>query len=78
MDAQDAAVLSVEQAAKVVGIGRNTAYRMVHEGVLPALRLGRRLVVPKSALARLLDDPTAFTRGKHGYERPRRQGEEHG
>jgi len=71
MEEQGTAVLSVEQAAKVVGVGRNTAYKMVNEGVLPALRLGRRLVVPKPALERLLNDPAAFTRERHGREKRR-------
>ena len=68
---EGSAVLRVEQAARVLGIGRNTAYKMINEGVLPALRLGRRLVVPKPALQRLLNDPAAFARGRHGREKRR-------
>lgn len=47
--------LSVPQAATVLGIGKNLAYQMVHDGRLPALRLGRRLVVPRDALQRLIE-----------------------
>ena len=46
-----AVTLTVEQAAAVPGIGRSTAYELVHTGDIPSLRLGRRLVVPTAALA---------------------------
>jgi excisionase family DNA binding protein len=46
-----ALTLTVEQAAKVLGIGRSTAYELVHTGAIPSLRLGRRIVVPTARLA---------------------------
>lgn len=46
--------LTVEQAAKVLGIGRSTAYELVHTGAIPSLRLGRRIVVPIARLAESL------------------------
>ena len=52
------ATMSVEQAAKILGIGRCTAFRLAAEGKIPALRLGRRLLVSKVALEELLRNPT--------------------
>ena len=54
-------VLTVEEAAEVLGISRGSAYRAVGQGEIPVLRLGRRLVVPRAALARMLalGDPAA-------------------
>jgi excisionase family DNA binding protein len=46
---------TVEQAGRLLGICRNTAYRLATENQLPTIRLGRRLFVPKAALDRLLD-----------------------
>lgn len=46
--------LSVEQAARILGIGRVSAYQAIQRGELPAIRLGRRIVVPRAALERLL------------------------
>lgn len=46
--------LTVEQAAKVLGISRSTAYELVHTGDIPSLRLGRRIVVPTAQLAERL------------------------
>jgi excisionase family DNA binding protein len=42
--------LTVEQAADLLGISRALAYDLVRRHELPALRLGRRLVVPRVAL----------------------------
>lgn len=43
--------VTVEQAAKLLGIGRSTAYELVHTGDIPSLRLGRRIVVPAAQIA---------------------------
>lgn len=46
--------LTVGQAARLCGIGRNAAYEAVAAGELPALRIGRRWVVPTVPLLRML------------------------
>lgn len=46
--------MTVEEAAEVLGISRNLAYELVQRGELPSLRLGRRVVVPRAAMERLL------------------------
>lgn len=50
--------VTVEQAAKLLGIGRSTAYELVHTGAIPSLRLGRRLVVPVAQIAEQLSAPS--------------------
>ena len=47
-------VLSVSEAAQVLRIGRNTAYECIRQGSIPSVRLGRRILVPRAALERLL------------------------
>jgi excisionase family DNA binding protein len=47
--------LSVEETAKVLGISRSTAYELARTGEIPSLRLGRRLLVPRIGLTRLLE-----------------------
>lgn len=49
--------ISVPAAGAVLGIGRNVAFRLAREGVIPALRLGKKLRVPKRALEDLLKNP---------------------
>lgn len=46
---------SVETAAAMLGISRALAYQLVRSGEIPSLKLGRRVVVPRGALAELLD-----------------------
>lgn len=50
----DRRTMTVEEAAHMLGISRSSAYECVRRGELRALRLGRRLVVPRDALEELL------------------------
>lgn len=47
--------ISVEEAAKILGISRGLAYSMVHEKRIPALHFGRVIRVPRHALEQLLN-----------------------
>lgn len=50
----EALVLTVPEAGRLLGIGRNTAYAAARAGDIPTIRLGKRLVVPRDALQRML------------------------
>jgi excisionase family DNA binding protein len=50
---------TVEEAAHILGIGRNQAYDAAKNGELPTVKLGRRLLVPRDALERLLAGDSA-------------------
>ncbi len=53
---ENSLTVTVEQAAKILGISRGLAFRLAHEGKLPVLRLGvKRLLVPRQALMNMLD-----------------------
>ena len=43
-------LLSVDQAAKLLGISRNLCYEQISEGTIPHVRLGRRVLVSRVAL----------------------------
>jgi excisionase family DNA binding protein len=51
--------LKVEEAAGLLGIGREKTRLLCNSGVIPSLRLGRRLVIPKARFLRWLDDPAS-------------------
>jgi excisionase family DNA binding protein len=46
--------VSVEEAGRILGISRGAAYARAGDGTLPTIRLGKRLLVPKSALDKML------------------------
>jgi excisionase family DNA binding protein len=46
--------LTVPEAAEELGISRNSAYDAIRAGELQALRIGKRLLVPRAVLDRLL------------------------
>jgi excisionase family DNA binding protein len=48
--ASRAAVVTIAQAATVLGIDVRTVSRAIRNGELPALRLGRRLLIPRLRL----------------------------
>ena len=50
----ESATLSVEETAKVLGIGRNSAYEGVRTGEIPSIRIGKRILVPRLALEQFL------------------------
>jgi len=54
-------VLTVPEAAALLRVGRNTMYLAIQRGDVPALKLGRRVLVPRDALLRLLEtgEPSA-------------------
>lgn len=56
MVASEKLVMTVPEAGEALGISRAQAYLMVKRGLLPVLRLGRRIVIPKVALDRLLEN----------------------
>lgn len=46
--------VSVPIAGRVLGVGVSKSYQLAREGVLPTIKLGRKLVVPVPALLKLL------------------------
>ena len=43
-------VLTVSEAAKLLRIGKNQAYELVKNGRLGAIKLGKKIIVPKLSL----------------------------
>lgn len=56
MDQVERRTVSVTEAARILGISRAHAYDCVRSGELPAIMLGRRIVVSKVVLDRLLGE----------------------
>lgn len=43
-------VLNVGQLAEALGVGRNTAYKLLHDGTICFLRVGKKYRIPKLCL----------------------------
>ncbi len=52
--------ISVEEAAALLGISRNTAYEAVRRGEIPSIRIGKRFLIPAAALERMLDGAVTY------------------
>jgi excisionase family DNA binding protein len=48
------ATVSVDEAAKLLGIGRNQTYEGIRSGQIPSIRIGKRILVPRVALDAML------------------------
>jgi excisionase family DNA binding protein len=57
---------TVTEAAAVLGISRTSAYERVRAGELPALRLGRRIVITRSVVDAMLTAVPALGGGQGG------------
>jgi excisionase family DNA binding protein len=53
---------TLNEAARRLGISRALAYEAAQRGELPVCRIGRRVLVPRAALLRLLEDGTPGSR----------------
>ena len=47
-------VYNVVTAGKLLNLSRATVYALCAQGVIPTIRFGKRIVVPKAALEKLL------------------------
>jgi excisionase family DNA binding protein len=47
--------IRVPEAAEMLGISRNFAYELVKQGQLPVIRFGKRLLIPRVALEKMLE-----------------------
>jgi len=52
-------LLSVEEAARSLGIGRSAAYAELSAGRLASVKIGRRRLVPAAAIARYVAERAA-------------------
>ena len=50
--------LNAEMVAKVLGVSPSSGYELMHEKDFPALRVGKRIVVPKERFIQWVDQNT--------------------
>jgi excisionase family DNA binding protein len=47
--------ISVEEAGRILGVSRGAAYAYARDGSIRTIRLGKRLLVPRAALEKMLN-----------------------
>jgi excisionase family DNA binding protein len=58
--------LSVDEVAKELGLSRNTAFSRVRDGTIPAVKCGRRWLIPRKRLQDYLNGEAGNNRdGEH-------------
>ena len=48
-------VFSVQEISRLLGLSRASTYEAVRAGSIPSIKVGRRILIPKSALQELID-----------------------
>jgi excisionase family DNA binding protein len=48
-------ILTVEEAACFLRVGRSLVYEAIRQRAIPAVRVGRRILVPKSGLKQFVE-----------------------
>jgi excisionase family DNA binding protein len=54
MSSEDRVTMSVPEAGRRLGLGKQAAYDAAHRGDIPVIRVGRRLLVPIPAFDQML------------------------
>lgn len=57
--------LAVNEVAHLLGLSRGAAYEAVRTGQIPSIRIGRRIIIPRVALIKILEEAG---KGKTGSE----------
>lgn len=52
---------TVDETSKVLGLGRVATYKAISEGVIPHIKIGKRILIPRAALDRWLENCGAMS-----------------
>ncbi len=58
--------LSIAETAEALGASKATVGRWIRDGEIPSVRFGRRVLVPKDALAKVIKDQLATHSARRG------------
>jgi excisionase family DNA binding protein len=51
---------SVEETARILGLGRTATYQGIKSKEIPSIRIGKRILIPRAALEHLLKNNIAL------------------
>ena len=50
--------VSVTEAARLISVGKSTCYALIEQGRLPAVHIGKRVIIPVAELERWIIEHT--------------------
>ncbi|MBM4463463.1 MAG: helix-turn-helix domain-containing protein [Chloroflexi bacterium] len=53
---QEKLTLNMREVARVLGLSKSSVFAAVHRGEIPHIRVGKRILIPKAALERMLSE----------------------
>lgn len=59
MQNKEKLLLNIDETCQVLGIGKNTFYRLVKEGKIPTVKWSKKWLVPRVALEKVLAETSA-------------------
>jgi excisionase family DNA binding protein len=57
MESTDRLTFTVDETRRKLGLSRGLIYQAIHQGQIPSIRIGRRILIPRAALEKLLANP---------------------
>lgn len=69
-DPYDRPTVTVQEAGRLLGLARASAYEGVRRGEIPTIRVGRRILVPTAHLRRMLGFDAASLPGRVATHEP--------
>ena len=55
MESDERLTLTVKETQIILGLSRSLVYQAIETGEIPSVRIGKRILIPKAALYRLLE-----------------------
>ena len=55
-DSNDSLVLTVGETSKLLRLSKTTVYDQIRQGSIPSIRMGKRILIPRVALMRKLEE----------------------
>jgi excisionase family DNA binding protein len=55
LNSNERLVVSVEEARQLLGLSRGLMYDAVRRGEIPSVKVGRRILIPRAALQKMLE-----------------------
>jgi len=57
MDNTDRLTFTVDETRRKLGLSRGLIYQAIHQGQIPHIRIGKRILIPRAALEKFLENP---------------------